>query len=385
MRAAHVLAVHSSADLYGSDKSLLEVVRRRPAGQRFTVALPEHGPLVAELQEAGAEVVVGRVGKVQSRMLSPSGLFGAMVEMVQAMRFLGRLHSEHRFDLIYSNSLAVFGGALLAWRRRVPHVWHVRELLASPRLTTAYRRVVSALADSVIANSDETLQWIAGPRAGSDPRYVRVWNGYDAPAQQPDAAAARRSLGAADDEVLIVMVGRVNAWKGQGLLVDAFSMLRRRHDRPMRLALVGSAFAGQEHFETALREAVDRSGAADAITLQPFRTDVEAVWAAADIAVVPSTEPEPFGRVAIEAMAFGKPVVAAAHGGLIEIVDDGVTGLLVPPRDAEALALALERLVLSPALRAQFGAAAQQRQLDHFSVASYALQVHDRLQATQRR
>ncbi|MDR7271772.1 glycosyltransferase involved in cell wall biosynthesis [Pelomonas saccharophila] len=380
-----MLAVHSSADLYGSDKSLLEVVRRRPAAQRFTVALPEHGPLVAELQEAGAEVVVGNVGKVQSRMLSPSGLFGAAVEMVQAMRFLGRLHSEHRFDVIYSNSLAVFGGALLAWRRRVPHVWHVRELLAaSPRLTTAYRRVVSALADTVIANSDETLQWIAGPRAGSDPRYVRVWNGYDAPTQQPDAAAARRSLGAAPDEVLIVMVGRVNAWKGQGLLVDAFSALRRRYGGAMRLALVGSAFAGQEHFETALREAVDRSGAADAITLQPFRADVESVWAAADIAVVPSTEPEPFGRVAIEAMAFGKPVVAAAHGGLIEIVADGVTGLLVPPRDAEALALALERLVLSPALRAQFGAAAQQRQLDHFSVASYALQVHDRLQATQR-
>jgi glycosyltransferase involved in cell wall biosynthesis len=103
--------------------------------------------------------------------------------------------------------------------------------------------------------------------------------------------------------------------------------------------------------------------------------DIWPVWRASDIAVVPSTEPEPFGMVAIEAMACGLPVVAAAHGGLLDIVDDGRSGLLFTPRDADALAAALQRLAGDAALRQRLGSAGAQRQAEHFSLAAQVAQT----------
>lgn len=370
-KARHILVVHSSAELYGSDRSLLDLVRGRPFDLAMTVVLPEQGPLVQALVASGAQVVVGEVCKLQRGMLSLRGLWRTGVAAWRSLRFLRGLHRDAGFDLVYSNSVAILGGALAARVCGLPHVWHVREILAGSRgLTLGFRWLVRRLSSRVVCNSDQTLAWIAGA-AGSDARYLTVWNGFDPSPTDPDPITVRIELGVEADEVLVVMVGRVNAWKGQGLLVTAFARAVKGCDVPMRLLLVGSAFAGQEHFEQALHRAVRDSGCSDRILVLPFRPQIEPVWAAADIAVVPSTEPEPFGRVAIEAMAHGKPVVAAAHGGLVEIVVPEVSGCLVPPRDVEALAGALTRLATDADLRRRWGAAGLARQRRLFSVHGY--------------
>jgi glycosyltransferase involved in cell wall biosynthesis len=232
--------------------------------------------------------------------------------------------------------------------------------------------IVRLLATQVVCNSEQTLAWIRGTSGPSDKRYLAIWNGYSKSGPAADRGSVRRELGVSGDEVLFVLVGRINAWKGQRLLVLAFAELVRETSVPVRLALVGSAFQGQSSFEDELREAIVASGCAERIGLYPFRADIEAVWEAADVAVVPSTQPEPFGRVAVEAMAFAKPVVAADHGGLSEIVKDGQTGLLVPPGDVHALSAALKRLAVGPEERVRLGEAGRQRQMAYFSVASYA-------------
>src|SRR3989339_291350 len=98
--------------------------------------------------------------------------------------------------------------------------------------------------------------------------------------------------------------------------------------------------------------------------------NVWAVWDACDLAVVPSTEPESFGMVAIEAMAAGRPVIAAAHGGILDIVEPGITGLLVKPKDEGALADAMERLLGDTELCVKMGQAGQARQAQLFSLDS---------------
>jgi len=108
-----------------------------------------------------------------------------------------------------------------------------------------------------------------------------------------------------------------------------------------------------------------------------FRADIYPVWRASDIAVVPSIEPEPFGLVAIEAMACGVPVVAAAHGGLLDIVEHEVSGLLFTPRDVDALAHSLLRLAGDAALRQRLGAAGKLRQAAQFSIQSQVQQTRD--------
>lgn len=371
-----VLVVHSSAELYGSDKSLLDFVRLRPPHMALTVVLPEPGPLLPALQAAGAEVLVGEVCKIQRDMLSPAGLWRTLRAAWASLRFLGGLHRQRHFHLVYSNSVAILGGALCARRWGLRHVWHVREIVASSAaLTLGFRKLVRWLSWRAICNSSETMAWIAdgGPaRAG---RYLAIWNGVDASNQPVDRAAARLLLGAAPGDLLFVLAGRINAWKGQFLLVDAFADLVRQGVAGVRLAIVGSAYAGQEHFEQQLQAAVAGSGCAGMIGVFPFRADVDAVWEAADVVVVPSIDPEPFGRVAVEAMAASKPVIAAAHGGLIEIVQTGVTGLLVAPRDRAALTLAMAALAADAPLRAAMGQAGRARQLALFSLQAYVDRV----------
>jgi len=371
-----VLVVHSSAELYGSDKSLLDFVRLRPAHMVLTVVLPEQGPLVAALRDCGVEVLVGEVCKLQRTMQSPAGLWQLVVSAHATLQFLRGLHRQRRFRLVYSNSVAVLGGALFALRSGLPHVWHVREIAAGKSaLSLVFRKMVRWLSRRVICNSGQTQAWIADGGPAHTSLYVTVWNGVDVAPPGADRDAARRSLGAAPGELLFVLAGRINGWKGQQLLVQAFSALVRQDVGNARLAIVGSPFAGQEQWAQQLQAAVAASGCAALIGVHPFRTDMDAVWTAADVVVVPSTDPEPFGRVAVEAMAFARPVIAAAHGGLVEIVQHGVTGLLVPPRDAAALTQAMAALAENPALRADYGYAGLARQRAVFSVQGYVSRV----------
>lgn len=384
-KGRRVLVVHSSADLYGADRSLLDFVRLRPPDLDLTIVLPEDGPLIAELRATGVDVLVGEVCKIQRRMLSLGGLLHTVSAAIRSVRFLRGLHRQRNFELVYSNSVAILGGALAARSLHLPHVWHVREILSqSAALTWTFQNIVRALSARAICNSAQTMAWIRGSSPSKAEHFAVIWNGYDAPAMDNDRVAVRKTLGASKDEVLFVLVGRVNAWKGQRQLVDSFRDLVQRADVRARLALVGSAFAGQEHFERELRSAIAASGCADRIGWFPFRPDIEAVWAAADVAVVPSIEPEPFGRVAVEAMAFGKPVIAAAHGGLIEIVEHEVTGLLFKPCDRAALSGAMDRLARQPELRERFGRAGMQRQQALFSVRGYADRVGVQLAAVMR-
>ena len=174
---------------------------------------------------------------------------------------------------------------------------------------------------------------------------------------------------------MFALAGRLNAWKGQPLALAAFERVHAELGDRVALWLVGSPFAGQEHFEQALKELIAASPAREAVRLEVFRPDVEAVWEGADVVLVPSTDPEPFGRVAIEAMAFARPVIAAAHGGLLDIITSEESGLLVAPRDEQALAAAMRRLATDGELRARLGGQAQRRQQQVFSVEAYAQSV----------
>ena len=352
----------------------------------LTVVLPEDGPLVPALRACGAEVMVGEVCKLQRVMLSPAGLWRLLRAAAASLRFMRGLHRQRQFQRVYNNTVTVFGGALFAHRHGLPHVSHVshvREIVVgSPALSLLFCKLVRSLSQTAICNSNQTRAWFA--EGGGEPRqaacYLAVWDGVDVATQTVDRDAARRSLGAAPGEVLFVLVGRINAWKGQQLLVQAFAAITRQRvagQGSLRLAIVGSAFAGQQH----LQAAVAASGCAEQIVVPPFCSDVEAVWAAADVVEVPSTDPEPFGKVAVDAMAFARPVTAAAHGGLFEIVQLGVTGLLVPPRDAPALTDAMTALAADPSLRPAMGQAGLARQRAVFSVQGYADRVGAVLEA----
>ena len=201
-------------------------------------------------------------------------------------------------------------------------------------------------------------------------RVSTIWNGVGRTLRSDPVAATefRRSVRASGGDLVVTLVGRINRWKGQTLLVEAAEILLAAGFVNLRFAIVGGAPAGQEHFIKSLRDRIDQSPAREMIVLLGYREDVWPVWDGTDIAVVPSIEPEPFGLVAIEAMAAGKPVIAAAHGGLLDIVEHQKSGLLVNPKDPKDLAAAIARLCDDKVLRSTLSTAGQRRQAAQFSI-----------------
>jgi glycosyltransferase involved in cell wall biosynthesis len=146
------------------------------------------------------------------------------------------------------------------------------------------------------------------------------------------------------------------------------------------LVYIGSAPPNQEHFLNALKEKIREYDLTNQVTIIPFQENINQLWQTIDIAVVPSTEPEPFGMVAIEAMFANKPVVAANHGGLMEIVVNNETGFLVEPNNKLALKEALEKLINNPELRTTLGEKGFQRATENFSIENYVRKIEDILE-----
>jgi glycosyltransferase involved in cell wall biosynthesis len=377
-----ILFVHQAAELYGSDKVLLYLVEGIVAQGRYqpVVVVPEEGPLIDVLRRAGAEVHVATVAKIRRSAFTPSGLLKLVAQTWRARAELHRIVAGRRVAVVHSNTVAVLGGAAYAKWHRVPHLWHVHEIIESPRVVSqGFPWLIRTLADHVVSNSTLTQAWLLRWQPALKARSRVVFNGLpeQGPVDPADAARFRTSLGLNPGDVLAVLAGRLNSWKGQGLLLDALAVLQAAGDAPnLKVAIVGDTPPEQPHWRHLLEEQVRTLKLGDRVHFVPFVEDIRPVWSAADIAVVPSTEPEPFGMVAIEAMAASVPVIAAAHGGLLDIVQDDVTGLTFMPRNASALASSLKALADDASRRRRMGEAGREVQRQRFSARSTSDAFH---------
>jgi glycosyltransferase involved in cell wall biosynthesis len=370
-----ILFVHASSDLYGSDKVLLDLLLNLDQNRfKPIVILPGKGPLFDSIQHAGIEVHDLTLARIARSGFSPAGIVTLVVNIIVSLIAISKVVAGRKIDIIHSNTLAVVSGALWALCSNAKHLWHVHEIIEHPDIiNTYYPRLVNLLSCKVVANSAATREWLVSRSPGLRSKTITILNGlcHKEMVAIPEISRIRSFCTTSDGEVVVALVGRINRLKGHKILVDALEILAAKGIRGIRALIVGSPPPGQEHFKTDLCTYIHESSVAGMITLMDFTADIWPVWAACDIAVVPSTEPESFGMVAIEAMSAHKPVIASNHGGLVEIVEDGITGLLVPPQDAGALAVALESLVSDPVRRKEMGERGFQRQKEFFSLEAY--------------
>lgn len=363
---------HQSSDLYGSDRILLDLADCvQHAGGHAVVLLPDTGPLTEEFAARNIEFHALPVIKLSRSRFGIKGLLGLSREMMTALPAYDQVFGNRRVDMVHSNTLAVLGGALWARRRRIPHLWHVHEIVEHPWIAAhAFPRLISAMANQVVCNSNATYQWLraALPGLGKKMRVIR--NGVQAPpcSDELTIAELQRKFRPAGTRLAVGLVGRINRLKGHSLLLDAVDLLHRQGVNDFSVVFIGSAPSGQEIYQTQLEQRIARSPMQERIVVQGFTSNVWPIYAALDIICVPSTEPESFGLVATEAMAMGKPVVASRMGALMEIVIDGSTGLTFDAGDDEALTAALGQLLGDDGLRRRMGCAGKVRIGAEFSV-----------------
>ena len=371
----NVLFVHQSSELYGSDKVLLYIVELMLKRGLYypLVIIPDAGPLMDELKRRGVEVHVANVGKISRSIASPLGLFKLVLSAVKGSMEIRAILNGRKMAVVHSNTLAVFSGAVFSWLFRVKHVWHVHEIIMRPRLASKlFPRLANFFSDVVLSNSTLTERWLVDECQSIRGKSVVAFNGLPDVSRESRTHAKKNGNAVSRfDGVTVSLVGRINRWKGQELFIDAVGLMKERGGLgSVRFLIVGDPAPGLDSMLSGLKDRVSERGLTDYFCFVPFAEDVWAIWDATDIAVVPSTEPEPFGMVAIEAMAVGVPVIAAAHGGLLDIVVDGVTGLLFSPRNPDALCSALEKLINDQGLRRAFGEEGMRRQKELFSIDS---------------
>lgn len=359
MQGKLVAFFHQSADLYGSDRVLLDLVRGvKEAGGSPVVLLPSLGPLTEAFVNLGIEFHVLPVVKLTRARFSLKGLVTLFREAFWSLKRIDQIFLGRQVHLVHSNTIAVLAGAIWAKRRKVPHLWHVHEIIVHPSIAArGFPRMVKALADHVICNSNATYTWLANECPGLRPKMSVIWNGVKAPAAI-DATTVqlfRDKFHPAATRLAVGLLGRINRLKGHHLLLDAAEYLHQQGVRDFSIVFIGSPPPGQDIYLEQLQQRIAISPMRDRIVLQDFANDVWPIYAALDIVCVPSTEPESFGLVAAEAMASGKPVVASQIGGLAEVVLDGITGRLFRPGDPVALSEALSSLLKNDSARIKLG------------------------------
>jgi glycosyltransferase involved in cell wall biosynthesis len=349
-RPRRVLFVHSSAGHYGADRQLrLLATGLDPERAVALVLLPFEGPLASELRDHGVEVLTGPLAVLRRERLTPRGLALLGREVAVQEPHLVRLLRAQRIDILHANTSVLLGLHRAARRTGARHVVHVREIYPrTPVVWPLHRRQILR-ADGVVCVSEAVRAALGGGAV--------IHDGLAVQSRRTEQRAARLALGLPRERFVVAVLGRISAWKGQQVLVRALAE-PAMSSRGAIGVVAGDAWPGQERHEDALRAAATSLGVGDRLRLAGFRDAVDTVYGAADVVVVPSTRPDPLPNAALEAAAAGCCVVAAAHGGLPEIIRDGVTGRLVEPGDHAELARVLGELAHDTEQRDRLGAAA---------------------------
>lgn len=347
--------------------TLLPALERLGVETRMCVLSTGDGAQFVEaLQTAGVDTTARRAGGDVNLML--------VAELVAEIR-------AFRPDVVHTHLLhADVVGQVAATVSRVRGVSSVH---ATPDFyrREPYRgvgRAVSRLARRRIAISEHVARFLREVRLTPPERIRVVHYGIDAAQwsrEAPSRAAARREFGVDDGDIVVGIAARLIDGKGHATLIEAVGRVVRNDGLPLRLLIAG---VGEKR--EALERLADRH-CPDRVRFLGFVSGVERFLAACDVVAFPTDgHGEGFGLTALEAMAASRPVVATRFASLPEVVDDGVTGLLVPPRAVDALRTALVALAVDGDRRVAMGEAGHRRACDTFAVermAEATLTVYD--------
>lgn len=343
----------------GVERGTVDVAKALVAAGWRAVVASQGGPLVRELERAGAQhVTLPLASKSPVVMLKNIGRLRAVI-------------AEHGIDIVHARSRAPAWSAEAAAKRAGAHfltTFHGTYSIGMP-LKRLYNAVMTR-GERVIAISDFIAEHMVRTYR-VDPGKIRVIpRGVDINQFDPARVSQERIITLAaqwrlpEERHIVLLPGRLSPWKGQDVLLEALARLRRKD---LFVILLGVG-AGSSKLREEIEGAIVRARLEDSVRLIDECRDMPAAYRLADVVVAPSTRPEAFGRIAIEAQAMGRPIIATDHGGARETVRPGATGILVPPSDAGALAAAIAQIIaLDGASRDRLGREAIAHVRAHFT------------------
>lgn len=366
-----ILFVSYTAMLGGGELCLLDFAKAYRDSSE--VLLLTDGVLKNRLESLGVRVNLLTSSKRSLAAVKASSGLASLKSIGELWR-LGRQVAQKSkdFDLIHANNQKGFVVAAIArFLGGAPVVWHLHDILTADIFSPLNRRIAVTLANwcatRVMVNSQATAD--AFIAAGGNSRLLRtVHNGFDSEVfdrVKDNQAGLREELRIPRDRPLVGIFSRISYWKGQQVLLEAVMQLPNVH-----LLLVGDALFGEAEYAERLKNMAMQDSLKGRVHWLGFREDIPALMKACDLIVHCSTAPEPFGRVVVEAQLAKRPAIATIGGGTSEIIEDRVTGLLIPANDPQLLAQAIQDILSDRDFANKLTAAAYEQAKTKFSISS---------------
>ena len=391
---ATILFIDHTAMLGGGELALLSLVRQLDKREFHPIILlMEEGPLAEKLRpdfETHILSLGSRISKAKKDGLGMKSLFrlGDIGRLGGYTLEIARFIRSCDAAVVHTNSLKsdIIGGVagLLA---RTPVIWHVRDQITEEylprRVAQAFRKLAQWIPTHIFANSESTLATLnlrgrkpattiaSGVDLAQFPLAAPLANAAGASAVAHGGAAARDQQ---PQPFRIGLIGRICPWKGQHVFLRAAAQVAAQF-KEVEFFVIGAALFGEQEYEAEVKKLARDLGIEDRVVFTGFCSDIHKRIAALDLVVHASTTGEPFGQVIVQGMAASKPVIATNGGGVREIVEDGVTGLLIPMGDPAAMAAAICRLLRDPVEAAAMGRRGRQRVEQRFTIERTAERV----------
>jgi glycosyltransferase involved in cell wall biosynthesis len=335
-----ILQIVPRLDTGGAERSTIDVAEALIADGYAALVASEGGRMTEELKAAGGELIA-----LAASSKSPVTILANALKLKRAI-------AARNVKLVHARSRAPAWSGLIAARLAgVPFVATYHGLYGASNALKRWYNSVMVRGAAVIANSDWTAKHIAAEYGAHAKRVVVIPRGvdpmrFDAAGIAPDRVSAlRKSWGVAEDDVVVLLPGRLTRLKGQLVLIEALAQMKAEGTLDgLRAVLAGDA-QGRDAYRAEVARAIEAAGLGDRVIVAGHVGDMAAAYLACDIALSASIYAESFGRVPVEAAVMGKPAIATDHGGARETVVAGQSGSLTPPGDAAALARALERMI----------------------------------------
>jgi len=366
-RPFKILYLQSTSEVGGTDVTLLRTLRALDK-KHFEphIVLSKSGPFVESYEKAGCKVhFIPEMRKLKSRK-GLSYLIQFVLGYFPAVFKISKLIQREKIRLLHTNTIHNWYGFLAAKFARVPHVWHIREIVVQNRFIGSLERMlVENFSDRFIVMDNAIAQPFAGKNRGFSKNAVKLYDGIDLHKFHPDTSGERirKELGIPLDAPLLGTVCRLDPWKGLELFIETARLVHSEIPEAYFL-ICGGEIEGHEGYEERLYQKAFIRGLGSRMIFTGWRYFGDAIpeiYAALTISVQCPLHPEPYGLANIEAMASSVPVVTFNEGGPAEICENEKTALLVSEHSPQALSQAILALLRNPGHAKALGEAGRKR------------------------
>ena len=373
------MLLHSSSDLYGSDRSLLKTCDILIRSNYIChIILPEYGPLVQKLEDIGCKVNIMNIAILRRRLFILKEILIFPIHWILSEFKIFKLIMREKIHIIHINTTAVVSGQISGWLLKKVIFQHVREIIIKPAIIaktlSLYNKLFSTVIFAVsgpVKNHLNTQISIFNKKVTVLPNGLDL-NHFKNACREKDNPYENNNI--PQNCIKIACVGRIHFWKGQDYLIDSLKLIKKMNI-DYRLIIAGDSYPGYEHLQKRLVEKVEKHGLQYRVLFLGFINNIPNFLKYSDIFVLPSILPDPLPGVVLEAMAAKLPVISINHGGAIEMVIPDKTGILVPPNNKYELSKAIAKLILNDNLRKNMGLAGFKHLCNHYTLQKYNVNI----------